>query len=221
MTLPVFYQLSPGSYGAIVADPPWSFLTYSGNHTTPHRCAEDHYDTMTLEGLSVLPVASLAAKDCALFLWVVDSHLDVGIELGRKWGFKFKTRAFEWLKTKKKVEILEDGAGYASVDFGISMGYWTRKQTESCLLFTRGSPRRMSKGVRQVIAAPRREHSRKPDELYKSVEQLVAGPYCELFAKRRWPGWDGWGDEYPPLDNKEAEILALTAAVRGMIDGLR
>ncbi len=202
MTAFIFESLQPGSYGAIMADPPWSFLTYSGTHTTPHRCAEDHYDTISLDGLSRLPVASLAARDCALFLWVVDSHLDVAIELGKSWGFKFKTRAFEWMKTKKNSE------GY-----GISMGYWTRKQTESCLLFTRGSPRRLSKGVRQVIEEPRREHSRKPDEVYRRIEQLVVGPYCELFAKHRWPGWDGWGDEYPGHSAVDAR-LAFTKVLR-------
>jgi N6-adenosine-specific RNA methylase IME4 len=161
---------------------------------------------MTMESLRVLPVASLAAKDCALFLWVVDSHLDVAIDLAKSWGFKYKTRAFEWLKSTKS------GNGYR-----ISMGYWSRKQSESCLLFTRGSPKRLSKGVKQIIEEPIREHSRKPDEAYRRIEALVAGPYCELFAKRRWPGWDGWGDEYPPLDNREAEMLALTVAIRELL----
>lgn len=205
MSLPELYGLRSGAYGAIVADPPWSFLTYSGKHTTPHRCAEDHYETLSIDMLRELPVASLAAPDCALFLWVVDSHLDVGIDLGKKWGFKYKTRAFEWYKSKKNSE-----------GFGIGMGYWTRKQTESCLLFTRGSPRRLSKGIRevieepQVIEEPRREHSRKPDQVYDRIEQLVAGPYCELFAKHRWPGWDGWGDEYPsPIEEAYREFTKV------------
>jgi N6-adenosine-specific RNA methylase IME4 len=129
-------------------------------------------------------------------MWVVDSHLDVAIDLGKAWGFKYKTRAFEWLKIKKDVEV-RDGATYAAVDFRISMGYWTRKQTESCLLFTKGSPRRIEKGVRQIIAAPIRQHSRKPDETYNRIERLVHGPYCELFATKRQEGWDGWGRDFP------------------------
>lgn len=179
-----FNGLKQGHYGTILADPPWAFLSYSGSLMTPHRhsSCEDHYPTLTFDQLCCFPVAQLAAPDCALFLWVVDSHLDIAIGLGRVWGFKYKTRAFEWLKSKQNSE------GYR-----ISMGYWTRKQCESCLLFTRGSPRRQAKDVRQIIEEPIREHSRKPDEAYSRIERLVAGPYAELFATHHWPGWDGWG----------------------------
>lgn len=180
-----FQGLQRHHYGAIAADPPWSFRTYGGDDTTPHRSIEEPYPTMSLADIRALPVAELAAPHCALFLWVVDPLLDAAIEIGKGWGFKYKTRAFEWLKTTAA------GDGYA-----LGMGYWTRKQTESCLLFTRGSPRRLSKSVRQIIEEPRREHSRKPDDTYRRIEQLVAGPYCELFATRYWRGWDGWGRDY-------------------------
>lgn len=192
-------------YGALLIDPPWAFRTYSGDDVTPHRTKEDHYRVMSPDDLTRLPVRLLVAPDCALFLWVVDSHLDAGIELGKSWGFNYKTRAFEWYKTR-----LNGEPGYP-----ISMGYWTRKQTESCLLFTRGSPRRLSKGVRQIIEEPRREHSRKPDEVYRRIEALVAGPYCELFATQRWPGWSGWGHEYPAP--AEDAVRELTAALRAML----
>jgi N6-adenosine-specific RNA methylase IME4 len=165
------------SYGAILCDPPWAFKTYSGTHTTPHRGVQDHYATMTVSGLKSIPVRDWAAKNCALFMWVVDSHLPGGIGLATAWGFEFKTIAFVWDKSK------------------IGMGYWTRKQSEVCLLFTCGKPSRLSKGVRQIIRAPRREHSRKPDEIYSSIESLVCGPYLEMFARQQWPGWDSWGDE--------------------------
>ncbi len=171
-------------YGAILADPPWAFRTYSGKHVTAHRCAEDHYQTMPLRHLQRIPVQTKwAAEDCALFLWVVDSHLDAGLDLIQDWGFDYKTIAFVWVKTTK--------AGVPR----IGMGYWTRKSVELCLLGTRGKPRRLSKGVRQVIMEPRREHSRKPDEVRRRIEQLVAGPYLEMFARERQPGWDAWGDE--------------------------
>lgn len=164
-------------YGAILADPPWSFLTDSKQHTTRHRCAQDHYKTMTFDDLAKLPVGDWAKKDCALFMWIVGSHVDVGIKLAEAWGFQYKTDAFVWDKGK------------------IGMGYWSRKQSETCYLFTKGKPRRICKGVRQVIRAPRREHSRKPDEQYERIESLVLGPYLEMFARQRRPGWDVWGNE--------------------------
>ena len=171
------------SYGAIYADPPWAFRTYSNTHTTPHRCAEDHYSTMTCHELVALPVEDCAAKDCALFMWAADSHLDVAIDLMGAWGFEFKTIAFVWVKTAK------------NGDPKMGMGYWTRKAAEICLLGTRGKPRRRDKGVRQVIMAPRREHSRKPDEVCDRIERLVGGPYLELFARQEREVWDTWGDE--------------------------
>lgn len=176
-------EIPSGPYAAILADPPWAFRTYSGKHATPHRCAEDHYRTMDLPAISRLPVADCAAKNAALFLWVVDSHIDAGIELMAHWGFRFKTKAFTWLKLGKTGKPI------------MSLGYWSRKQTEICLLGTRGKPRRLSAGVGELIVAPRREHSRKPDEQYAKIEALVAGPYLELFARHRRPGWDAWGDQ--------------------------
>jgi len=170
-------------YGAILCDPPWAFRTYTGHNTTPHRTATDHYQTVPAAGLKAMDVATMAAKDCALFMWVVDSHMAEAIELGGAWGFQFKTVAFVWSKTTHLGNPM------------IGMGYWTRKQTESCLLFTKGKPRRHSKGVRQLITAPRREHSRKPDEIYGRIEALVGGPYLEMFARQRRPGWAAWGNE--------------------------
>ena len=144
-------DLPAGPFGAIMADPPWAFKTYSKTHTTPHRCAEDHYETMGRADNQALDVAAAAAKDCALFMWAVDSHLNEAIELGLAWGFEFKTIAFIWVKTAKSGQPR------------IGMGYWTRKSAECCLMFTRGKPKRKGKGVRQVIMEQRREHSRKPD----------------------------------------------------------
>ena len=180
-----FRGLRTGHYGAIMCDPPWSFRSWGGKTGTPHRGAHDHYVTTPEAELAALPVWELAADNCALFMWVVDSHLDAALRLGTAWGFAYKTRAFEWLKLTST----------GKPNFG--MGFWTRKQTESCLLFTLGKPRRQSMGVRQLIQAPVREHSRKPEEQYARIEALVAGPYCELFSRRRRPGWDGWGNEHP------------------------
>lgn len=113
-----------------------------------------------------------------MFMWVIDSHLDQALELMAAYGFTFKTIAFCWVKTTRAGKPV------------MSLGLWTRKGMEICLLGTRGKPTRRGKGVRQVLLGPRREHSRKPDEIYQRIEQLVDGPYCEAFSRQCWPGWD-------------------------------
>jgi N6-adenosine-specific RNA methylase IME4 len=80
-------------------------------------------------------------------------------------------------------------------EFPMSTGYWTRANPELCLLFTRGQPKRLSTSVRKLIIAPRREHSRKPEEIRTRAQKLTSGPYIELFARQPAPGWDAWGNE--------------------------
>ena len=81
------------------------------------------------------------------------------------------------------------------VDSYMGLGYWTRANSEVCLLATRGSPKRLNADVRQGHHCPRREHSRKPEGVHERIERLVVGPYLELFARQRRPGWDCWGNE--------------------------
>lgn len=185
-----------GKFGAIASDPPWSFQSWSdkGKNRAPDAMvrqkglSERHYATMSMNDIMELPVADLAAPDCVLFLWAVDCMLPAAFAVGEAWGFTFKTVAFTWAKTKK------DGG------FHTGLGYWTRGNPEQCLLFTRGKPKRKSASVRQLITAPRREHSRKPDEFRDRIEQLVGGPYLELFARSSRGGWESWGLEVGKFD---------------------
>ena len=124
-----------------------------------------------------------ADDDCVLFLWAIDPMLPDALELIKAWGFTYKTVAFTWAK------INESGKD------PIGGGYWTRANPEMCLLATRGKPKRLNADVRQLLMAPRREHSRKPDEVYGRIEALVDGPYLEMFARQTHPGWDSWGNE--------------------------
>jgi N6-adenosine-specific RNA methylase IME4 len=169
------------TYGAILADPPWDFKVWSdkGKGRSPS------YPTMVFESLFSLPVADKAAQDAALFLWTVDSHLQTALTLIDALFSLYKTIAFVWVKPS------------------IGMGYWSRKEAEVCLLATRGKPKRLHADVRQVISAPRREHSRKPDQIYASIERLVGGPYLEMFARQRWAGWDQCGDQVDKFEVAE------------------
>ena len=171
-------------YNIIKADPPWHFKSRS--EKGEGRNATQHYDCMSLKDICDMPVEEIADKDCVLFMWCTDPLLHKQIPLVEKWGFEYKTVGFTWAKTNKN---------RINNYFFKGPGYWTRANTETCILATKGKPGRLSKSVRQLIHAPRREHSRKPDEIYDRIEQLLPGPYVELFARRERKGWDSWGNE--------------------------
>ena len=169
-------------FGAIMADPGIAFRAYSPKGEG--RCPQTHYRCTPFAELSTLPVATMAAEDCFLFLWVPLRSVDQVVPLMRAWGFAFSGSAFVWAKLNK------NGAG-----FFMGNGYGTRHNAEICWLGRRGSPKRRSMAVRELIVAPRREHSRKPDEVYQRIETLCDGPYLELYARQQWPGWTCLGDE--------------------------
>jgi N6-adenosine-specific RNA methylase IME4 len=183
-----FADLPKGHFGAILADPPWSFKAWSGKGTA--RSADNHYSTMSMSDLAGLPIRRLAAEDCALFVWCVWPSINDALEIIKDgWGFTYKTCAFCWMKADPYRLFADDATPFAG------MGYWTRANSEVCLLATRGKPKRLNADVRQGIIAPRREHSRKPDGVHQRIERLVAGPYLELFARQKRPGWTVWGNQ--------------------------
>jgi N6-adenosine-specific RNA methylase IME4 len=181
-------------YGVIYADPPWNFKNYSEKGTG--RNAVAHYQCMDFDALAALKPQRWAAKDCVLLMWATDPLLAKAFDLIKAWGFTYKTVGFYWAKTNKRANLNELSAD----DFFTGLGYWTRANVEQCLLATRGSPPRMAKNVRRLIIQPRREHSRKPDEVYGRIERLSRGPYLEMFARRSRPRWDAWGDQVGLLD---------------------
>ena len=170
-------------YDIIYEDPPWYFKTYSdkGNN----RSAMLHYNCLDIHDIYNLSVDRISNNDCILFLWVIDPMLPEAMEVIKKWGFKFKTVAFTWVKENKKSE------GYFT-----GLGYWTRANPEMCLLATKGKPKRISKAVRQLIISKRQEHSKKPDEIRDRIVKLCGNlPRIELFARQKVKGWDCWGNE--------------------------
>lgn len=173
-----------GKYNIIYADPPWGFETYtkgSGNGNVLN-----HYETMDFETLKNLSVQNICEKDCVLLLWATFPNLEKALELGKAWGFKYKTNAFTWVKKNKKADSYFTG-----------MGYYTRANAEICLLFTKGNPlKRLSKSVRQICDARIQEHSKKPAEIRDRIVELFGDiPRAELFARQKAEGWDCIGDE--------------------------
>ena len=169
-------------YNVIYADPPWSFKTYSDKGKD--RSPEKHYSVMSFKDICNMPVGNIARDNSVLLMWAIDPLLDKAFEVIKAWGFKYKTVAFTWAKTNMK----SDG-------FFTGLGYWTRGNPEMCLLATKGKPKRISKSVPQLIVEKRREHSRKPDVMYSHIENLLQGPYIELFARQQRKGWDSYGNE--------------------------
>ena len=170
-------------YNVILADPPWAFRAWSNKGMG--RSAEQHYPTMGLEDIKALPVADLAAEDCVLFLWATFPMLREAFAVIDAWGFTYKTAAFTWVKENRKSPGLFWG-----------LGYWTRANAEVCLLATRGSPKRQSAAVHQVILSPIERHSKKPDAVRERIVALMGDvPRVELFARQETPGWDVWGNE--------------------------
>lgn len=203
--MPDGYHLLDNHYGVILADPPWTFITRSD--AGKGRSPEQHYGCMDLLAIKQLKIGQLGLRDSVLMLWVTDPCLKQGLEVMEAWGFTYKTVGLYWTKlnkswtptvtghTKDGKPKYGGGDDFTKDDFFTGMGYWTRANPEMCLLGTRGRPQRVNKDVRKLLIAPRREHSRKPDETHGRIERLVPGPYLELFARAERPGWDTWGNE--------------------------
>lgn len=178
-----FDQIERGKYPVILADPPWDFKTYSkkGRDRSPET---RHYNVMNLDDIKRLPVSEIATKNSVLFLWVTWPFLLKGVEVLQAWGFEYKTCGFVFAKKNKKAD-----------SFFMGGGYYTRANTEPCLIGARGKNTRLSASVRQLIVEPVRQHSRKPDRVVTDIEALLSGPYIELFARTESKGWDVWGNE--------------------------
>ena len=172
-------------YSTILADPPWRFTNRTGKMAPEHhRLAR--YPTMTLEDICGLPVEGIAADTAHLYLWVPNALLPEGLEVMKAWGFDYKSNVV-WHKVRK--DGGPDGRG---------VGFYFRNVTELVLFGVRGkSARTLAPGRTQVnfLATQKREHSRKPDELYDIVEACSPGPRLELFARGARKAWTAWGNQ--------------------------
>ena len=174
-----------GRFPTILADPPWQFQNKTGKVAPEHRRLS-RYGTMTVDEIGGLPVADLVAPTAHLYLWVPNALLPEGLRVLSAWGFAYKSNLV-WHKVRK--DGGSDGRG---------VGFYFRNVTELVLFGVRGkNARTLSPGRRQVnyLATRKREHSRKPDELYDIIEACSCGPYLELFARGTHPNWVAWGNQ--------------------------
>lgn len=190
-TVDLFDGLAPRHFGAVLADPPWTFV--SNSQAKPGRNARRHYKTMSIAEIASLPVERYLADDAVLFLWITGPLFVLGAHLPvmKAWGFKPSGIGFVWIKLNPKAASLF----FLKTDLSMGGGFTTRKNAEFCLIGKRGRSVRRDAAVHEIIIEPRRDHSRKPDETHRRIERYCAGPYLELFGRQQRPNWTVRGDE--------------------------
>ncbi len=173
-----------GTFGTILADPPWRFQNSTGKVAPEHKRLT-RYPTLSLDEIKGLPVSEVAAEKSHLYLWVPNALIAEGLQVLESWGFTYKTNLI-WYKVRK--DGGPDGRG---------VGFYFRNVTEVILFGVKGNLRTLPPGRRQVniISARKREHSRKPDELFDVIEACSPGPYLEMFARGSRSDWVTWGNE--------------------------
>ncbi len=161
----------------IYADPPWRYKVYSKKGLG--RSAESHYPTMCLEDIKALPIGELAAKDCALFMWITFPCMQEAFQVLEAWGFEYKTTAFVWIKQNRVSDS--------------SFGAWGTgtANAELCILATKGIPN----GLAPVCIRyhePHRRALKKPVEARNASSDLGDVPRIEFSpASPRWLGCMG------------------------------
>ncbi len=206
-------DVSGGRFSTILADPPWRFTNRTGKMAPEHGRLK-RYQTMDIDEICKLDVATLANDNSHLYLWCPNALLPYGFRVMEAWGFDYKANLV-WYKIRK--DGGPDGRG---------VGFYFRNVTEILLFGVRGRLRTLAPGRRQVnmIRSRKREHSRKPTESYRVIEDCSPGPYLEIFAREVRPGWVQWGNElgeaissyaagYSHSDESRAEPKAASPVV--------
>jgi N6-adenosine-specific RNA methylase IME4 len=210
--LPYLYPTLPQmKYDVIYADPPWDYngklqfdkSSKSAEKIDPTRnifisSATFKYPTLKLEQMTQIPIYEIAKDDCLLFMWTTSPQLVHAIELGNAWGFEYRTVAFIWDKMVH------------------NPGKYTLSNCELCLVFKRGripTPRG-ARNIQQLIRVPRGKHSEKPIEVLNAIENMFpTQARIELFARKKYKGWDVWGLEAPDEKNIMVRPLNISEAM--------
>ncbi len=170
-------------YQIIYADPPWTYEK-TGGIKSSRGMAKQFYETMKTDEICSLPVRSITQLPAALFLWATFPKLPDALRVIEAWGFDYYGLGFEWIKKTK-----------TDKDF-FGMGYWTRANSEPCLLAFNGRMKPLKHDIRQIVESEIQSHSKKPPIIRRKIVELVGDlPRIELFARQRTEGWDVWGNE--------------------------
>lgn len=174
-------------YQVILADPPWAYTaggkTYQG---------ETKYPTLKLSELKKIPVWDIAGKDCALLMWTTSVFIPQAVKLMEYWGFKYVTMFAVWRK------VYADGTPIHG------MGHYTRSCHEFLLLGKKGRIKQFRRradlsqllSAEHSIVAKRTTHSVKPVEAFHLIEEFFnVDRMIELFARKKYAGFDAWGLE--------------------------
>jgi N6-adenosine-specific RNA methylase IME4 len=173
------------TFGTVLVDPPWRFINRTGKVAPEHRRLA-RYGTMTTDEIAALPVGKIAASTSHCYLWVPNALLPDGLRVLQAWGFQYKSNIV-WRKIRK--DGGSDGRG---------VGFYFRNVTELVLFGVRGkNARTLKPGRTQVnyLGTRKREHSRKPDEMYDIIESCSFSPRVELFARGTRKSWAVWGNQ--------------------------
>lgn len=179
-------------YSTIVADPPW--LQRGGGKSK--RGADRHYPLLKEAEIKSVMSEMLdgkVAENAHMYMWVANNHLPEALRIIEHLGFRYITNLV-WAKSH----------------FGL--GRYFRGQHELCIFATKGrgfSARTQVNNVSSLIGgkliAPTR-HSAKPAEMYELIERRSEGPFLELFARNRRPGWDVLGNEAPEEEDDKTKL---------------
>ena len=175
-------------------DFPWKYNSRANHKTRFRGGACGHYSLMTMDEIKSLPIQELTDENCVLFMWCTFPYLDEQIKLFEQWNFKYRTLGFSWIKTNPK-----NGKPF----FGV--GYYAKSNCEVCLMGMKGQLKVKSNKISSVIISPRREHSRKPDEIRDRIVELFGDlPRAEIFAREKVEGWTCIGNKIDGKDIKQA-----------------
>jgi N6-adenosine-specific RNA methylase IME4 len=181
-------------YDVILADPPWAYY----GQQDKWGAAAKFYATAPDEAIVRLPVPDLLSERGVLFLWATSPRLDVAMACLAEWRLHFRGVAFVWVKARR------DGAPIGAQGVRPSIVKPTAEYVLAASRVARGRPLPLAdEGVPNVILAPKRAHSQKPEEVRDSIDRLYPdASKLELFARSERPGWDAWGDEVGKFDGR-------------------